>query len=125
MAILTHDSGALRSTLILAGLHYSWNVCALSASESAVLFHKVECIRSINKLINDPADKGFHKLHQVVCHAHHVRGQPDSPNPNATLAYFPCLVLRRQGCPTDNLRGTRISVVRHRDYVGVVSEQRA
>lgn len=66
MAVVTHDPSALRNTLILAGLHYSWNMGALSAFESTVLHHKVECIRTINELINDSTDKAFTTCIQQV-----------------------------------------------------------
>ena len=44
---------ALRSTLLIAGLHYSWNTGRIEEFELAFLFHKVESIRSINKLLAD------------------------------------------------------------------------
>ena len=64
--MVTHDSRALRSTLILAGLHYSWNIGSLSAFESTILHHKVECMRTINNLINDSTDKAFTTCIQQV-----------------------------------------------------------
>lgn len=59
MALVSHDSTALRCTIILAGLHYSWNHGALSTFESTVLHHKSECMRTINSLISETTDASF------------------------------------------------------------------
>ncbi|OIW25432.1 hypothetical protein CONLIGDRAFT_93305 [Coniochaeta ligniaria NRRL 30616] len=48
---VVHDPSALRSTLIIAGLHYSWNTGNLQAYESTFLFHKVQGIRTVNDWI--------------------------------------------------------------------------
>ncbi|KAB5518855.1 hypothetical protein GE09DRAFT_1208189 [Coniochaeta sp. 2T2.1] len=45
---VVHDPYALRSTLIIAGLHYAWNTGNLQSFEPTFLFHKVESIRTVN-----------------------------------------------------------------------------
>ncbi|KAL2865891.1 Zn(II)2Cys6 transcription factor domain-containing protein [Aspergillus lucknowensis] len=49
VAFATLDEHALRSTILIAGVHYSWNTGALQTYESSFLFHKIESIRTINK----------------------------------------------------------------------------
>ncbi|KAK6069248.1 hypothetical protein SCUP515_09131 [Seiridium cupressi] len=39
---------AIRATLLIAGLHYSWNVGNLETFQAAFLFHKLEIIRNLN-----------------------------------------------------------------------------
>jgi hypothetical protein len=48
---VVHDPYALRSTLIIAGLHYFWNTGHLRSYEPTFLFHKVESIRTINNWV--------------------------------------------------------------------------
>lgn len=64
---VVHDPFALRSTLIIAGLHYSWNTGHLQSYESTFLFHKVESMRAVNKwmLRQDPT-KAAMTARQVV-----------------------------------------------------------
>ncbi|KAL2817714.1 hypothetical protein BDW59DRAFT_152516 [Aspergillus cavernicola] len=62
IALATLDEHALRSTILIAGIHYSWNTGNLQAYESAFLFHKVESIRIINTWLKVSDSKTF-----VVC----------------------------------------------------------
>lgn len=48
-----NDSFALRSTLLIAGLHYSWNVGSLQQFETTFFFHKMESMRTINAWLAD------------------------------------------------------------------------
>ncbi|KAL4795204.1 hypothetical protein BDV19DRAFT_363307 [Aspergillus venezuelensis] len=48
IALATLDEHALRSTFLIAAVHYSWNTGNLQAYEAAYLFHKVESIRLIH-----------------------------------------------------------------------------
>ncbi|KAL4968475.1 uncharacterized protein BDV14DRAFT_196780 [Aspergillus stella-maris] len=48
ITLATLDEHALRSTFLIAAVHYSWNTGNLQAYEAAYLFHKVESIRLIN-----------------------------------------------------------------------------
>ncbi|KAL3469793.1 hypothetical protein BJX99DRAFT_240624 [Aspergillus californicus] len=59
IALATLDEHALRSTILIAGIHYSWNTGTLQAFESAFLFHKVESIRIINKWLGIASSKVF------------------------------------------------------------------
>ncbi|KAH8657803.1 hypothetical protein BX600DRAFT_468161 [Xylariales sp. PMI_506] len=45
----THDEAALRDTILIGGLHYLWNTHDKDRFESAILFHKCESIRAVNK----------------------------------------------------------------------------
>ncbi|KAL4941391.1 hypothetical protein BDV06DRAFT_194550 [Aspergillus oleicola] len=62
IALATLDEHALRSTFLIAAVHYSWNTANLQAYESAYLFHKVESIRLINTWLETYDPKRF-----VVC----------------------------------------------------------
>ncbi|KAL4866474.1 hypothetical protein BDV12DRAFT_172856 [Aspergillus spectabilis] len=62
IALATLDEHALRSTILIAGIHYSWNTGNLQAYECAFLFHKVESIRIINTWLEGSDYKTF-----VVC----------------------------------------------------------
>ncbi|KAL2820271.1 hypothetical protein BJX63DRAFT_380349 [Aspergillus granulosus] len=62
IALSTLDEHALRSTILIAGIHYSWNAGNLHAYKSAFLFHKVESIRIINSWLEAFDSKTF-----VVC----------------------------------------------------------
>ncbi|OJJ60477.1 hypothetical protein ASPSYDRAFT_42220 [Aspergillus sydowii CBS 593.65] len=59
IALATHDEHALRSTLLLAGIHYCWNTGNLQDYESAFLFHKVESIRIVNSWLGAAGSKTF------------------------------------------------------------------
>ncbi|KAK9780236.1 putative Zn(2)-C6 fungal-type domain-containing protein [Seiridium cardinale] len=48
LSLAITDRHALRGTLLIAGLHYSWNVGNLEAFQAAFLFHKLEIIRNLN-----------------------------------------------------------------------------
>jgi hypothetical protein len=48
-----HDPYVFRNTLLIAGLHYVWNVGDLSSFDSNFLFHKVQSIRTINTWIEE------------------------------------------------------------------------
>ncbi|KAL3487676.1 hypothetical protein BJX62DRAFT_227827 [Aspergillus germanicus] len=62
IALTTLDEHALRSTILIAGIHYSWNTGTLQAYESSFLFHKIESIRIINTWLQASDLKAF-----VVC----------------------------------------------------------
>ncbi|KAL2847865.1 hypothetical protein BJY01DRAFT_163908 [Aspergillus pseudoustus] len=62
IALATLDEQAMRSTILIAGIHYSWNTGHLQAFEPAFLFHKVESIRSVNNWLQSSDSKSF-----VVC----------------------------------------------------------
>ncbi|KAL4952905.1 hypothetical protein BDW69DRAFT_166575 [Aspergillus filifer] len=62
IALATLDEHALRSTFLIAAVHYSWNTANLQVYESAYLFHKVESIRLINTWLATYDVKRF-----VVC----------------------------------------------------------
>ena len=53
------DSSSLRSSLLLASIHYAWNEGGLSEYESTFLAHKGECIRTVNQHIIDASGKFF------------------------------------------------------------------
>lgn len=59
MALATLDEHALRSTILIAGVHYSWNTGYLAAFESAFLFHKVESIGTINMWLKGSSLESF------------------------------------------------------------------
>ncbi|KAJ5669125.1 hypothetical protein N7462_010195 [Penicillium macrosclerotiorum] len=61
-ALATLDEHALRSTILIAGVHYLWNTGNSQAYESAFLFHKIESIRIINTWLKVSDSKTF-----VVC----------------------------------------------------------
>ncbi|GES66726.1 hypothetical protein ATEIFO6365_0016001900 [Aspergillus terreus] len=48
VALAILDEHALRSTILIASVHYSWNTGNLQAYEPVYLLHKVESIRLIN-----------------------------------------------------------------------------
>ncbi|KAK9415688.1 putative Zn(2)-C6 fungal-type domain-containing protein [Seiridium unicorne] len=48
LSLAITDRHALRGTLLIAGLHYSWNVGNLETFQAAFLFHKLEIIRNLN-----------------------------------------------------------------------------
>jgi hypothetical protein len=52
IGFVMHDPAALRNTLLLAGLHYSWNVGRLSLYQQTHISVKIDTIRSINEWIN-------------------------------------------------------------------------
>ncbi|KAL4895577.1 hypothetical protein BDV59DRAFT_174171 [Aspergillus ambiguus] len=62
VALATLDEHALRSTILIASVHYSWNTGDLRAYESVYLLHKVESIRLINIWLDTYDSKRF-----VVC----------------------------------------------------------
>ncbi|CEL04211.1 hypothetical protein ASPCAL05342 [Aspergillus calidoustus] len=62
IALATLDEHALRSTILIAGIHYSWNTGTLQAYESSFLFHKIESIRIINTWLQASDRRAF-----VVC----------------------------------------------------------
>ncbi|KAL4875249.1 hypothetical protein BJY04DRAFT_202494 [Aspergillus karnatakaensis] len=62
IALSTLDEHALRSTILLAGIHYCWNIGDLRGFESAFLFHKVESIRTINTGLERSDHKSF-----IIC----------------------------------------------------------
>ncbi|KAL3439974.1 hypothetical protein BJX65DRAFT_291310 [Aspergillus insuetus] len=62
IALTTLDEHALRSTILIAGIHYSWNTGTLQAYESSFLFHKIESIRIINSWLQASDRRAF-----VVC----------------------------------------------------------
>ncbi|OKL56627.1 hypothetical protein UA08_08213 [Talaromyces atroroseus] len=47
------DPYVFRNILLIAGLHYAWNVGNLSSFDSTFLFHKVQSIRTINTWIEN------------------------------------------------------------------------
>ena len=49
--VLVHDPYALRSTMLIAGLHYLWKTGHLQSYERTFLFHKGETIRTIKEWI--------------------------------------------------------------------------
>ncbi|KAM0198433.1 hypothetical protein ACHAPI_003956 [Fusarium lateritium] len=53
LASVTHSADALRNTMLIASLHYAWNVGHLRSFEPTLLFHKLEAMRLINKSILD------------------------------------------------------------------------
>lgn len=59
MALVVHDPAALRSTLLLAGLHYSWNIGQLSWFEPTLLAAKIDAIRSIDDWIKGSKQSAF------------------------------------------------------------------
>ncbi|KAL3456229.1 hypothetical protein BJX64DRAFT_48157 [Aspergillus heterothallicus] len=59
IALATLDEHALRSTILIAGVHYAWNTGDLQAYEAAYLFHKVESMRVINKWLQTFDSKMF------------------------------------------------------------------
>lgn len=62
LALANLDKHALRSTIIIAGIHYCWNTGDLRSYDSAFLFHKVESIRIINRWLEVADSQTF-----VVC----------------------------------------------------------
>ncbi|KAJ0423489.1 hypothetical protein BJY00DRAFT_278646 [Aspergillus carlsbadensis] len=62
IALATLNEHALRSTILIAGIHYSWNTGNLQAYESSFLFHKIESIRIINQWLQASDPRSF-----VVC----------------------------------------------------------
>ncbi|PCG97120.1 Hypothetical protein PENO1_064800 [Penicillium occitanis (nom. inval.)] len=48
-----HDPYVFRNTLLIAGLHYAWNIGDLATFDSTFLFHKVQSIRTINAWIEE------------------------------------------------------------------------
>lgn len=48
-----HDPGAFRSTLLIAGLHYSWNAGGLLAFDSTYRFHMGASLRTVNRWLDD------------------------------------------------------------------------
>ncbi|KAF4988133.1 hypothetical protein FDECE_15174 [Fusarium decemcellulare] len=48
VAATTRDPSTLQNTMLISGLHYSWNKGDLSNFETTVLFHKTQSIRRIN-----------------------------------------------------------------------------
>ncbi|KAI2611663.1 uncharacterized protein GGS25DRAFT_519975 [Hypoxylon fragiforme] len=57
LTLAVNDPHALRNTLLIAGLHYSWNTGDLQVFDSAFFFHKVETIRTVNKLLGNASPK--------------------------------------------------------------------
>ena len=47
------EPSALRSAMLIAGLHYSWQKGGLKEFESTYLFHKGECIRLVNDWVRE------------------------------------------------------------------------
>lgn len=54
-----HDPTALRNTLLLAGLHYSWNTGLQSSYEETTLVTKIDTIRSVNEWIKEGRHTAF------------------------------------------------------------------
>lgn len=48
LAIATQNPDALRGSLLIAALHYAWNVGNLRNYEATFLHHKVEAMRLVN-----------------------------------------------------------------------------
>lgn len=53
LAMSVQEPSALRSAMLIAGLHYSWQKGSLQDFESTYLYHKGECIRLVNNWVND------------------------------------------------------------------------
>ncbi|KAL5334974.1 hypothetical protein BJX70DRAFT_391011 [Aspergillus crustosus] len=59
IALASQDEHSLRSMILIAGIHYSWNTGKMEAYESAFLFHKLESIRIINTWLTSFNSKRF------------------------------------------------------------------
>ncbi|KAL4919241.1 hypothetical protein BDW62DRAFT_179712 [Aspergillus aurantiobrunneus] len=59
VALAMLDEHALRNTILIAGIHYSWNTGNLRAYESAFLFHKLESIRIVNTWLGASGSRTF------------------------------------------------------------------
>lgn len=57
-----HESDALRSSMIIAAMHYYWKVGRLEHFNTTYLLHKTESIRIVNEWIKDP-----HKRTSPIC----------------------------------------------------------
>ncbi|KAJ6114646.1 hypothetical protein N7486_000424 [Penicillium sp. IBT 16267x] len=66
IALANLDEHALRSTILIAGIHYSWNTGNLRAYDSAFLFHKIESIRSINTWLEASNSQPFVCVRQIL-----------------------------------------------------------
>lgn len=55
--LCTHDPHSLRNILLIAGLHYSWNVGDLRSFEPTFLFHRGESMRMVNKWLGTSYEK--------------------------------------------------------------------
>ncbi|KAH8901290.1 hypothetical protein GQ53DRAFT_740295 [Thozetella sp. PMI_491] len=53
ISIAGQDPIELRTSLLIAALHYAWKTREYQTFESTYLFHKIECINLANKCLND------------------------------------------------------------------------
>ncbi|KAF4973676.1 hypothetical protein FZEAL_9268 [Fusarium zealandicum] len=56
---VTQSPDALRNTILVAGLHYAWNVGHLQRFEPTLLFHKIESMRLVNGCIKQSRPKSY------------------------------------------------------------------
>lgn len=54
----THPD-ALRDTLLVAGLHYTWTVGDIHTYQSTNLFHKVATLQIVNQWLRDVSQPGL------------------------------------------------------------------
>ncbi|KFA56420.1 hypothetical protein S40293_05019 [Stachybotrys chartarum IBT 40293] len=56
---VVHEPDVLRGTLLIAGLHYSWNVGSLKGFAPTHFFHTIETMRTVNNLLKQPDMRGI------------------------------------------------------------------
>jgi hypothetical protein len=85
---VAHDPTALRSTLILAAIHYTWNMGQLATFEQTYIATKIEAIRAVNDWIRSNKETAFVNAVRLVatlclaevscCFARAIGCQPQS-----------------------------------------------
>ncbi|KAJ5805716.1 uncharacterized protein N7503_003318 [Penicillium pulvis] len=92
IALANLDEHALRSTILIAGIHYSWNTGNIKAYDSAFLFHKIESIRSINTWLEASNSKPFICVRQIltICLAEACLGNLNTAEThlNGVMSFF-------------------------------------
>lgn len=66
-ALIPHDAVALRSTLLVAAVHYSWNLGNLRDYEETFYLHKIDTMRVVNEWLRSPGGgKAKHCARQIM-----------------------------------------------------------
>jgi hypothetical protein len=56
MSSAVQDPFALRNMLLIAGIHYAWNLGDLQTFEPTFLSHKIQAIQLVNEKLSSPSD---------------------------------------------------------------------
>ncbi|KAH6884154.1 hypothetical protein B0T10DRAFT_493692 [Thelonectria olida] len=67
LALATQNPDALRGSLLIAALHYAWNVGNLRNYESTFLYHKVEAMRLVNGWLKNMQPKVATTCIREIC----------------------------------------------------------